>query len=80
MEEEREEGERGEVRRRERVRVKESREGMGKNKKGRRKRKSQGEEEGNVEKVEKNVMGWTWMTRSAKPMRRMVQIFVKVDE
>ena len=29
--------------------------------------------------VEKNVTGWTLVTRSTKQMRRMVQIFVNVD-
>ena len=31
------------------------------------------------QEVEKNVTGWTLVTSSAKQMRRMVQIFVKVD-
>ena len=35
------------------------------------------EEEEKVEEVEKNVTGWTLVTRSAKQMRKMVQIFVK---
>ena len=30
--------------------------------------------------VEKNVTGWTLVTRSAKQVKRIVQIFVKVDE
>ena len=37
------------------------------------------EKEEKVEEVEKNVTGWTLVTRSTKQMRKMVQIFVKVD-
>ena len=64
-----------------------------KRKKERRKRKLDGKvrrggSEGEIverkeekeKEVEKNVTGWTLVTRSAKQMRRMVQIFVKVDE
>ena len=42
-------------------------------------KKEKEEEEEKVEEVEKNVTGWTLVTRSAKQMRKMVQIFVKAD-
>ena len=44
-----------------------------------REKKEKEEVEEKVEEVEKNVTGWTLVTRSAKQMRKMVQIFVKVD-
>ena len=36
-------------------------------------------EEEEVEQVEKNVTGWTLVTRRAKQIRSVVRIFVKVD-
>ena len=43
------------------------------------KMEEQREEEEKGEQVEKNVTGWTLVTRSAKGIRRMVQIFVNVS-
>ena len=38
------------------------------------------EEEEKGEEVEKNVTGWTVVTRNKKQKRRMVQIFVQVND
>ena len=53
--------------------------GNGKEQEREKKEKGWREEEEKVEDVEKNVTGWTLVTRSEKKMRKMVQIFVKVD-
>ena len=80
--EEREEGEKGEVRREEERKSQGEgvQRGNGKEQEGEKKEKGVKEEEEKVEEVEKNLTGWTLVTRRAKQMRRMVQIFVKVDE
>ena len=50
--------------------------GNGKEQEREKKEKGRKEEEEKVEEVEKNLTGWTLVTRSEK---KMVQIFVKVD-
>ena len=58
----------------------EGREGKEKGKvRGNGKEKEREKKEKVEEGVEKNVTGWTLVTRSAEQMRKMVQIFVKVD-
>ena len=72
--------EKGKVRRKEERKSHGERVQRGNGKEQEREKKEKGvkEEEDKVEKVEKNVTGWT-VTRSAKQTWRMVQMFVKVD-
>ena len=64
----------------------ESKDETGRNKKRRRKEtgeetkkeKAEEEEEVKDKEVEKDVMGWTLVTKSTKQRRKMIQIFVEV--
>ena len=78
IEEEREEGEEGEVRRESQGEGVQR--GSGKEQGREKEEKGEKEEEDKDKEVEKNVTGWTLVTRTQKQMRRTVQIFATVDE